>query len=187
MISTRTKFILFAVFVLVTFSVRLLPHAPNLVPMGALAIVGGMYLKNWWAPAILYSVLVLSDLFLGLYSLGVMASVYIGFGVFVLLGRAIRQNRSWEYVVVGSFVGSLFFYFLTNTAVWAFSPLYEKTLFGLSNSLIAAIPFFRNSLAANLGYGLAFFFAARFVYSYSFRSSILQKFSKCNRIFVTHT
>lgn len=185
MTPSSTKIVLFAAFVIITLAVRLLPHAPNLVPMGALAIVSGMYLKNWWAPAIIYSVLALSDLFLGMYSLGVMLSVYVGFGLFILIGRAIQKSLSWEYVVVGSFAGSVVFFLLTNTAVWAFSPLYEKTLIGLSNSFIAAIPFFRNSLAANLGYGLVFFFAVQFVYAQSFESKILQHFTKLNRIFVT--
>jgi hypothetical protein len=51
----------------------------------------------------------------------------------------------------------MLFFILTNLGVWALTPLYPKTLSGLSECYVAALPFFRNTLAGDLLYsGLLF-------------------------------
>jgi hypothetical protein len=42
------------------------------------------------------------------------------------------------------------FYVATNFAVWAFTGLYEKTLAGLAQCYLAAVPFYRTMLAGDV-------------------------------------
>jgi hypothetical protein len=49
------------------------------------------------------------------------------------------------------------FFLATNFAVWAFSPMYEKTLEGLVLCYTMAIPFFHNTVAGDLIWSGAIF------------------------------
>ena len=53
--------------------------------------------------------------------------------------------------------GSVVFYVVTNLGVWLVGDLYPRTLDGLATCYIAAIPFFRNTLAGDAGYTVALF------------------------------
>jgi hypothetical protein len=75
----------------------------------------------------------------------------------VELGRQIQKQKSWTTVALAALASSLFFYFVTNFAVWAFGPLYPRTGAGLIACYTAAIPFFRNSLAGDLFYTATLF------------------------------
>jgi hypothetical protein len=48
---------------------------------------------------------------------------------------------------------SIGFFALTNAAVWAFSPWYEKSLAGLLYCYTLALPFFKTMLYGDLVYG----------------------------------
>jgi len=52
---------------------------------------------------------------------------------------------------------SVLFFVLTNFGVWLVSDLYPRTAAGLVGCYIAAIPFFRNTLAGNAFYTLVLF------------------------------
>ena len=54
-------------------------------------------------------------------------------------------------------LGSVWFFLLTNGAVWLFGNWYPKTIAGLDSCFVAGLPFWRNSLIADL-YGVAAFF-----------------------------
>ena len=49
------------------------------------------------------------------------------------------------------------FFIVTNFGVWLVGNLYPKTLAGLAGCYVAAIPFFRNTLAGNVVYTLVLF------------------------------
>ena len=53
--------------------------------------------------------------------------------------------------------GSLVFFVVTNLGVWLVGDLYPRTLDGLVTCYIAAIPFFRNTLAGDACYTVALF------------------------------
>lgn len=136
---------------------RLLPHPANFTPVGAVGLFGGVHLPKRLALALPLVVLVLSDLFLGFYTWQVMVSVYLGFLVYGLAGLWIRQSYSIKRIVAATLAASVFFFLLTNAAVWAFTPLYPKTVAGLAESYLAALPFFRNSLLSDVFYTFALF------------------------------
>jgi len=153
-------------FALSTLAVRIVPHAPNLVPVGALALWAGAYLNKRMAVPLIVGVMLLGDahdLLSGQYSPLLPVVVYGAMLFYVPLGAVLshRMVGGWRIVApfAGVFIGSLIFFVLTNGAVWAFGNWYPKTAVGLVACLAAGIPFLRNSLVANTE-GVTIFFGA---------------------------
>lgn len=138
-------------------ALRLIKHIPNFAPIGALALFGGVYLKKKWAIFIPLTALVISDYFIGYYTLPVMLSVYGSFALIGLIGLAVRKNKKLVTIFGGALGGSILFYLITNFAVWAFTPMYAKTISGLIQCYVNAIPFFRNTLAGDMFYTAVLF------------------------------
>lgn len=138
---------------------RLLPHLPNVAPIGGLALFTGTTAldaktkqSRIVAFALPIAALLISDVFIGFYAWQVMVAVYLGFLLTAGLGLLVRKHYNWATIAVASVAGALIFFLLTNAAVWAFTPMYSKDLTGLLNSYIAALPFLRNSLLGDLAY-----------------------------------
>lgn len=146
------KYLAPALLIALGIACRFLPHTPNFVPIGAIAIFGALYLPKRWAIVLPISALFLSDIFIGFYSWQIMASVYFGFILMGSIGLLVRKNKKFSTVVGGTLLGSILFFLLTNFAVWAFGTMYMHNLAGLMQSYYMALPFFRNSLAGDLFY-----------------------------------
>ena len=99
----------------------------------------------------------LSDLLLGFGVHRVMPFVYGSFALNVVLGRLIRDRRSPLVVGGAALAGSVLFFVITNFGVWLSSDLYPQTAEGLVVCYVAAIPFFRNTLAGDLLYACVLF------------------------------
>lgn len=145
------------IFFVFSFAARFIEHAPNFVPIGALALWSGAYLTRKVSLFIPLLVMFLSDFIIGFYDWKVMLSVYFGFAIMVLLGRMVQRQKTASNVIFASFGGALLFYLITNFAVWASSAWYPQNLYGLLSSYTLALPFFRNSLLGDLFYGAVFF------------------------------
>jgi len=141
----------------VAAGLRLLPHAPNFAPVGALALFGGAYLKKQWSYIVPIVAMLVSDLFLGFYTPQIMAAVYISFILIVFLGSLARNNKNISRLAILTLSGSLAFFVITNFTVWAFTPMYAHTLNGLVSCFVAALPFFRNTILGDLFYVGVFF------------------------------
>jgi hypothetical protein len=142
--------------VLAAAATRLLPHPPNVTSVSALALFGGAYLSNrWLAFALPLLALLGSDLLLGFYP--GMAVQYLSFAVVICIGLTLRRRRSVARVTVAAVASAVSFFVLTNFGVWALGTLYPKTLAGLGACFVAAIPFFRNTLAGDLFYTAVLF------------------------------
>ena len=159
---------------ILVFSVamRLLPHMPNFVPIGALALFAGVYLPKRWGIIVPMTAMLVSDLFIGFYDLRLMAVVYGSFAVMVSVGWLVRGEKNFAAGVLGVFFGSVFFFVITNFAVWLLSEWYAPTFDGLMFSYTLALPFFRSSLLGNLFYSGVFFgaYAAFPALSHVFRN-----------------
>lgn len=139
--------------VLVVFGVllRLLPHMPNFVPVGAIALFGGSVLGRRSAIVIPLTIMVVSDIILGLHSV-------IGYtwGAFLLIGVfAFHYLRGWidlGRIITASLVGSTIFFFISNLGVWLSGFLYPLTLAGLVQCYYMALPFFRSTIVSDLLY-----------------------------------
>ena len=150
--------ILIAVFlVFLGVLARFLPHPPNFVPLLALALFSACYLPKKWALIAPLGAMLLSDVFIGFYQWQIMLAVYFSFFLMSLLGFMLKKRQKWYLVAGFSALGSLLFFLITNFAVFAFSPWYPKTLAGLLQCYIMALPFLRNTFFSALFYSSCFF------------------------------
>lgn len=137
-------------------AMRLLPHPANFLPITAMALFAGARCANRTQALLLVAAtMVVSDLILGFHS--TMIFVYGSLLLTVLLGSTLREKESVATVGASALASSLLFFVITNTGVWMVDGLYPHTAAGLVASFVAAIPFFENSLLADLFYtGLLF-------------------------------
>lgn len=156
--------IIYTLLIIFAVASRLLPHLPNFTPITALALftsVTALERKSQKERLLAYALpivsLLISDLIIGFYTWPVMVSVYLGFGIVSLIGIAIRKYNRFTYYILASILGSVIFYLVTNAAVWAFTPMYVKSLSGLMESYTAALPFLRNSFLGDLTYTFVIF------------------------------
>lgn len=132
-------------------AIRLIPHPPNFAPIAAMALFGGAHFANKRAAfAVPLAAMFLSDLVLSGGYHAMMPVVYGCFAATVGLGMLLRWRRSILAIGVGSLCSSVLFYVATNFGVWAIFDLYPKTAAGFAGCYVAAIPFFRNTLAGDL-------------------------------------
>jgi hypothetical protein len=165
----NTRFFALLGIILSAAAMRLLPHPPNVTPVAAMALFGGVYFANrriaFFVPL---AAMYLSDLALGFFVYdfgwfhGFMPFVYAGFMVTVCLGFLIRRrctcgSRTAPIVAGAALISSVLFFIITNFGVWLAGNLYPKTLAGLGSCYVAAIPFFRNALVGNAFYTLVLF------------------------------
>ena len=141
---------------------RLIPHPPNLTPVGAMALFGGAYFgSRATAIAVPLTAMLLSDLVLAAthgWALGWMTVVIYGcIAVSVWLGIRLRSRVNVSTVATNSLLSALIFFIVTNLAVWAHGSFYPMDLSGLLACYVAALPFFGNTLAGYAVYGLTLF------------------------------
>lgn len=134
---------------------RLVPHVPNVAPIGAMALFGGAQLPKKHALTLPIGAMLVSDIFLGFHN--TMVWVYASFILTVLIGMLLRSRVSAGNVILASLASSVLFYLITNFGVWLFGSMYPKTLSGLMQSYIMGLPFFRNTLLGDLFYNGVFF------------------------------
>ncbi|MCI0538255.1 MAG: hypothetical protein L0Z50_23865 [Verrucomicrobiales bacterium] len=109
---------------------------PGLMPLNfsaayALAFCAGVYFPGrlaFWLPL---SALAISDLVLNLYYFfalhieafkAMQLANYVAFAMIIWLGQRFNSRTSLLKLVGGGVLGSLLFYFITNTASWFFNP-----------------------------------------------------------------
>jgi hypothetical protein len=140
----------------------------HLMPVGALSLFAGSRLRSRWAFLVPVAAMLLSDLLLiaPLAARGMSAFswgtplIYASFLLSVVIGRCVQRDESSPWVIGGAaLLGSLGFFVLSNFSVWAFGHghRYPFTFAGLIDCYVAAIPFFRNTVASDLAFGFAFF------------------------------
>ena len=148
---------------------RLIPHPPNVTPVIAMALVGGMYLDRKTGFIVPLAALFLSDIVLGFH--GLMTYVYGSIMVTVFIGMQVQRKKNALTVVGGSLLSSILFFGVTNAGVWlqGGGRVYPMTFEGLLLSYTLAIPFFRNAVFGDLFFvGLLaglFEFSRRYVHA----------------------
>ncbi len=137
--------------ILMAALMRLVPHWPNFTPVGAMALLGGAYFKNKSTAFILpMAAMFLSDLIIGLHE--GMWAVYIAFAVTVALGMTLKNKVSAGRTAATALASSVIFFVITNFAVWMGGFLYPRTLSGLAECFVMAVPFFHYSVLGDLFY-----------------------------------
>ena len=152
----KNRYTVLAGMVLTAALARLIPHPPNFSPIAALALFSGASFGSKRAAFLVpLAGLVLSDLVLGFYA--VTPVVYGSFALITCLGFWVRRNQNLTRLTVAAIAGAVLFFALTNFGVWLFDTLYPRTLVGLTDCYIAAIPFFWNTLRSDLLYSTLLF------------------------------
>lgn len=157
---------------------RLIPHPANFTAIAAVALFGAVKMKDKkQALLIPIGAMLLSDtIFEVMYRAGVspfpgfhsgMWYVYGAFMLISLIGFWVRRSFSIPRLALGTLVGSLVFFVVTNFGVWL-SGWYGYTVEGLSACYIAAIPFYRNQVLGDV-----FFTAVLFSVDYFVKTKVL--------------
>jgi hypothetical protein len=137
--------------VLVAAVLRLLPHYPNFTPIAGMALLGGTYFSNKKTAFIIpFTAMFLSDIFLGFHSN--MWGVYLSFGIIVMIGFSFLHSKKISHVFLATVTSSVLFFAITNFSFWISGGIYSLNFSGLTECIIAAIPFFRNTLLGDLLY-----------------------------------
>lgn len=141
--------------VLAAAACRLVDHPWNFGPLGAMALVGGLYFGKRFALIVPLAALAVTDLILnarGGYPL-FYAGRFFDYGAFLLigLGGLWLRNRTMPAKLTGALTTPFLFYFISNFGVWltglnlAGMP-YEKSLSGLFACYVAGLPFLRGTI-----------------------------------------
>ena len=160
----KNAFLIITGFILFAALSRLLPHAYNFTPLGAIALFGAAYFsQKKWAFIVPLVALWLSDLFLNnivyaeyydgfaLFTSGFLY-IYGAFALIAILGFKLFDKITMPRVIGGALGASVIFFVVSNFGVWLTSPMYPLTMEGLLMCYTAAIPFFHYTIAGNLVY-----------------------------------
>lgn len=157
------NYVLALILILIGVSFRFLPHVPNFTPIIALTLFSAAYLPRKAAFIVPLGVMIISDLFIGSYSLNLMLVVYGSLLLLVCLGFYLKKNDNWKRIGVASVLGSAAFFLITNFGVWILTPWYGKSFSGLLQCYYLALPFFKNTIASTLVYSAGLFFSYKSV------------------------
>ncbi len=147
--NLTTRFWVLAGMVLIAAFTRLIPHPPNATAIGAIALFGGAYFnKKSIAFAVPLIAMFLSDLIIGFHP--GMYAVYLSFVLIVMIGMMLKNKKKVVNIFLASVSASVLFFVITNFALWLTGILYPKTIAGLAECFIAAIPFFHYTLFGDL-------------------------------------
>ena len=141
---------------------RLVPHPPNVSPVGGVSLFAGARLPGWQAFLMPLLILFVTNPILAvLHGYPVYPKtilfVYASFLVNVWIGRRLRHSEKPLWIGGAALLCSLQFFLLTNFGVWATSASYPKTWAGLLWCYGAALPFFGHTLAGDLLYSAILF------------------------------
>lgn len=144
------------VLILLAVVLRLAPHPPNFAPIAAVAIFGSALLPRRLGLVVPLAAIIATDLAIGTHDL-----IIVTWGSYALIALAsslwLKKRLSFIRGAVLTLSASIFFFAITNFAVWLTSGMYERTWAGLAQCFTLALPFFRNTLASDLIYTAALF------------------------------
>ena len=134
---------------------RFLPHLPNMAPIAAMALFGGVYFNKKYALLVPILVMFLSDIFLGFHN--TIPFVYGSFLLTGIIGIILKKHNNFKWIAGGTLLSSILFFIITNFGVWMVSGMYVKNFLGLQQCFVMALPFFRNTIVGDLVYSGMFF------------------------------
>jgi hypothetical protein len=136
---------------------RFLPHPPNAVPLGAIALYAGLRLPRRVAIAVPLAVMVLSDVIIQSingwpFHPASQLTTYATFAALAWFASSLPKPLGAFSRLGLAAVGSTAFYLVSNFVVWAegsgFGFAHDAP--GLLATYTVALPFYGNSLAADL-------------------------------------
>ena len=140
---------------------RLVPHIPNVTPLGGSCLFAGSKIPGWTAYLLPLVVMSATDAFIGGYRWSSLA-IYACFLINVWIGRTMLRNVSAIRVGAAAFLCSAQFFVLTNLFMWVEggitgSPLHKPGFAGLMLTYGLGLPFWGRTLAGDLLFSAALF------------------------------
>lgn len=133
-------------------SLRVLPHPANFAPVTAIALFGGAILPRRLSVALPVLAMIISDAVIGFYDLRTMLVVWGCYALTALASSHWLRGTSLKQGFVLTISSSLFFFSMTNFAVWLWGNMYVHSWGGLVQCYEMALPFFRNTAISDLIY-----------------------------------
>jgi hypothetical protein len=164
---TQSKWITFGLTLLSALG-RLVPHAPNVTPLGGSCLFAGSRISGLWAYFLPLAVMIATDPIVG-HAGGASSGytwgsplIYASFMINVWIGRHLVRRVTPVRVGAAAFLCSAQFFVLADLAVWLgavirHDPIYTANLSGLLLCYTEALPFWGRTLAGDLLYSGALF------------------------------
>ena len=140
---------------------RLVPHAPNVTPLGGSCLFAGSRVAGLWAYLLPLAVMVATDPLVGGYTLS-SPLIYAAFMINVWIGRRMVRQVTPMRVGAAAFICSAQFFLLTNLGYWIEGvalhyPGITADFSGLMKAYVQALPFWGRTLAGDLLFSGALF------------------------------
>ena len=121
---------------------RILPHPPNFTPIIASAIMAPLLIRDrWFGIAIPIFAMLVADIVIGFHPYQTV--IYL---TLIVIGLVAPMQRNIKWITAMAILGPVWFFLVTNFAVWLAWDYYPKTVEGLILCYTMAIPFFQNTL-----------------------------------------
>lgn len=160
-------------YLLVVLSVvaRLVPHAWNFTPIGAVGLFAGANYRPAVAWGIPVAAVLISDAIVGFYNPLIMAFVYLGIAAGPLFGRILLRPRR-SALRVGSAVtcSATTFFLVSNFGVWLAS--FPHTVDGLLECYVRGLPYYGVTLLGTAVYAAILFGGQELTQRVSKRSTV---------------
>ena len=124
----------------------LLPY--NFSAAHALLFCAAFWLPGWLGWVLPMVTIIVTDLLLNsfVYNEPLLFQssipIWISLGIFVVLAKWLAKRRSYSRVFLGTFIGTLLFYIVSNTMAWFGNPAYVKSFAGWIQALTVGLPGF---------------------------------------------
>lgn len=126
---------------------------PGMLPQNfsaahALLFCAAFWLPGWMGWVLPLATIIATDILLNIfhYNMPVMMPELVVnwmiLGLFVVLAKWMARHRSYGRVFLGTLIGALLFYLVSNTVSWLVNPAYAKTIAGWIQALTVGLPGF---------------------------------------------
>ncbi len=142
---------------------RLIPHLPNISPVGGFSLFAGARLRGWQAYSIPLIIIVVTDPIMGRilgYPSYTLVTPFVcgSLLVYVWIGSHLRRTENPWRIGGAAFLGSVQFFLISNFGMWLSGiSVFPLTPSGLMACYIAGLPYFGRTMISDLAYaGLLF-------------------------------
>lgn len=124
----------------------LLPY--NFSAAHALLFCAAFWLPSWLGWVLPMLTIIVTDLLLNSFVYNVALfpsgsiSIWMSLAIFVVLAKWLAKRRSYGRVFLGTLLGALLFYLVSNTISWIGNPAYVKSVAGWIQALTVGLPGF---------------------------------------------
>lgn len=153
-----STYLVLATLVLIAAGSRMLQVLPNFSAVAAVAMFAGFFFRSRVLGIVaVVGAMLLSDLSIGGHDWRMMLVVYGSLCAPVFFSQILGQRPGVTRLALGGLLSAAVFFVVTNFAVWSFGGLYERSIAGLLECYVAAVPFARFTLAGDVLFSVAIF------------------------------